>query len=83
MSHREYMSHCEWFELKLSMCKEESLLMNPPKFHEDCATSTVFAALLQNLLDIQELESRFNLGLNSAKSINFIDKGFKQKLYMR
>ncbi len=41
-SHREYVPHCEWFELKHGMCGEGNLLVNFAKFYGDCATSTMF-----------------------------------------
>ncbi len=42
-SHREYVPHCERFELKLGMRVEEGLLNTFPKFHGDRATSTMFS----------------------------------------
>ncbi len=42
-SRHKYVSHCEWFELKLGMCREEGLLTNFPKFHGDHTTSTMFS----------------------------------------
>ncbi len=41
-SHLKYVSHCEWFELKLGICGEEGLLTNFPKFHLDRTTSAMF-----------------------------------------
>ncbi len=43
MSRCEYIPYCEWFELKLGMRREEGLLTNFPKFHEDRATDTMFS----------------------------------------
>ncbi len=43
MSHREYVPHCEWFELKLGMCREEGLLTKCPKCHGDRAASIMFS----------------------------------------
>ncbi len=42
-SHCEYVPHYKRFELKLGMRGEEGLLMNFPKFHGGCATSTMFS----------------------------------------
>ncbi len=39
---REYVPHCEQFELKLDMRGEEGSFMNFPKCHGDRATSTMF-----------------------------------------
>ncbi len=41
-SHREYVPHCEWFELKLGMGGEESLLTNFPNFMGDHTASIMF-----------------------------------------
>ncbi len=45
MSCHEYVPHCEQFELKLGMRREEGLLTNFSKFHGDYATSTMFLRL--------------------------------------
>ncbi len=42
-SHVKYVSHCELYELKLSMHIEEGLLTNFPKFHGDLTTNTMFS----------------------------------------
>ncbi len=42
-SHREYVPHYKWIKLKLAMRVEKGLLTNFPKFHGDCATSTMFS----------------------------------------
>ncbi len=50
MSRHKYVPHCEWFELKLGMCGEEGLLTNFPKFHGDCATSTMFCSVVAKFI---------------------------------
>ncbi len=47
-SYREYVPHCERFELKIGMRGEEGLLTNFPKFHGGCATSST-GQILSNI----------------------------------
>ncbi len=43
ISRREYVPHREQSELKVGICREEGVLTNFHKFHEDRTTSTIFS----------------------------------------
>ncbi len=73
--HRKYMPHCEQFELKLGMRREEGLLTNFPKFHGDGATSTCFRNAVTKLTG-QTLYFFLIISYNTVVALKFMLKLF-------